>query len=399
MVAAAAVAGGALGRLFGVGRVEAGHAPGDTALHLGQDNVNGTTTSTRLSGSGGGTDGALKVTNSAGRAIHGTGATGYDGIVGESPNATGVSGTSSSSFGVQGTSTSGVGVQGASNGNVGVAGGSIANFGMYGTSGGQFGVGGAGLVGGVLGTSASGIGVWGLTTGTGTAARFDGTVIVEGDLLVNGQTPKSAVVPHPDGTGRRLYCMESPESWFEDFGQATLSAGRAMVALDPDFAAVVKTDGYHVFLTPRGDCKGLYVAGQTAGGFDVRELQGGSSSVGFAYRVVARRRDLNRARLEKVIVPPRPPLPPGVGVPATPSVVPSPSQTSVSATATSSPAPSTAQPATPQPVAPGSPVPTSPTPTATSPSAATPSPTAPGSTRTPATPPTTGPTASPTRQS
>jgi len=30
--------------------------------------------------------------------------------------------------------------------------------------------------------------------------------------------PKSAAVPHPDGTLRRLYCVESPESWFEDFG-------------------------------------------------------------------------------------------------------------------------------------------------------------------------------------
>ena len=34
---------------------------------------------------------------------------------------------------------------------------------------------------------------------------------------------RSAAVPHPDGFHRRLYCIECPESWFEDFGEGTLS--------------------------------------------------------------------------------------------------------------------------------------------------------------------------------
>ena len=38
---------------------------------------------------------------------------------------------------------------------------------------------------------------------------------VTGDPFVYGGT-KSVVVPFPDGSHRQLYCMESPESWFED---------------------------------------------------------------------------------------------------------------------------------------------------------------------------------------
>jgi hypothetical protein len=47
--------------------------------------------------------------------------------------------------------------------------------------------------------------------------------------------------------------MESPEHWFEDFGSARLTRGRAKVKLDADFAKVVTLNGYRVFLTPEGD--------------------------------------------------------------------------------------------------------------------------------------------------
>ena len=68
-----------------------------------------------------------------------------------------------------------------------------------------------------------------------------------------GISPLSAA-PRASGAAsgrvtRRLYCMESPESWFEDFGEATLVCGEASIPLDPDFAAVVDTAKYHVFLT------------------------------------------------------------------------------------------------------------------------------------------------------
>src|SRR5207253_1740981 len=71
---------------------------------------------------------------------------------------------------------------------------------------------------------------------------------------------KSAVVPAADGAGHlKLYCMESPECWFEDFGSAQLSRGSASVRIDPEFAQTIHTGQYHVFLQAEGECRGLSV--------------------------------------------------------------------------------------------------------------------------------------------
>jgi hypothetical protein len=98
-----------------------------------------------------------------------------------------------------------------------------------------------------------------------------------------------------------LYAMESPQHWFEDFGAGQLENGTASVALDPTFAETVSgaTD-YHIFLTPEGDCRGLYVSRKTASGFEVRELGGGGSTVAFDYRIVALRRGFESVRMEDV---------------------------------------------------------------------------------------------------
>src|SRR6185503_5124783 len=103
---------------------------------------------------------------------------------------------------------------------------------------------------------------------------------------------KSAVVPHPDGSLRQVYCLESPESYFEDFGSARLLKGSAHVQLDPEFAALVQGDSYQVFITPEGDSKGLYVNDKRPDGFAVREQQGGYSDLLFSYRIVAKRKDI-----------------------------------------------------------------------------------------------------------
>jgi hypothetical protein len=59
-------------------------------------------------------------------------------------------------------------------------------------------------------------------------------------------------------------------------------------------------DEYHVFLTPKGDCKGLYVASQSASSFEVRELRHGKGTIAFDYRIVARRKGYERARLSEL---------------------------------------------------------------------------------------------------
>jgi hypothetical protein len=131
-----------------------------------------------------------------------------------------------------------------------------------------------------------------------------GDLVMIGDLQVDGDFnadgSKSAIVPTDDYGERLLYALESPEVWFEDFGTAALIDGEAVVELEAIFAQTVNlSGGYHVFLTPLGDCNGLYVAEKTAASFTVRELGGGTASLDFDYRVVAKRLGYEDLRLEE----------------------------------------------------------------------------------------------------
>jgi hypothetical protein len=137
-------------------------------------------------------------------------------------------------------------------------------------------------------------------------------VVINGDLTVMGKNYKSVAVPFADGSLRRLYCMESPECWFEDFGDAKLVKGKAQVKLPRDFAAAIKTDAYHVFLAPYGGSNGIYVSKRTREGFVVEEQGNGKSSLTFSFRIVGKRKDLKAERFAKVDAPAllkAPPLP------------------------------------------------------------------------------------------
>ena len=125
----------------------------------------------------------------------------------------------------------------------------------------------------------------------------DCIIDVSGNLLCSGT--KSAVVP-VDGGARKvaLYAVEAPENWFEDAGSARLANGSAVVRLESIFAQTVNSSvEYHVFLTPNGDCKGLYVTNKGADGFEVHELGGGVSNIAFDYRIMARRKGYESVRL------------------------------------------------------------------------------------------------------
>ena len=165
---------------------------------------------------------------------------------------------------------------------------------------------GHGLVGATA--SAGGAAVVGATNGVAGAyaAAFYGPVIIGGDFTVVGGA-KSAAVPHPDGSHRRLYCVESPESWFEDFGRGTLVCGEAQIRLDPDFAAVVDTAEYHVFLTGHHGRCDLSVGDHTPEGFHVQSAADAEGT--FSWRVVAKRKDIRGARFEPVAIPREPTLP------------------------------------------------------------------------------------------
>ena len=98
------------------------------------------------------------------------------------------------------------------------AGPGAGGFAIYGLS-----ANGHGLVGATAATGAAA--VVGATNGVAGAyaAAFYGPVIVGGDFTVVGGA-KSAAVPHPDGSHRRLYCVESPESGLRTSGGGRWSA-------------------------------------------------------------------------------------------------------------------------------------------------------------------------------
>ncbi len=120
---------------------------------------------------------------------------------------------------------------------------------------------------------------------------------VSGNLHCSGTI--TAVVPVAGGAKKvALNGIQSPENWFEDAGGAQLSGGEAVVNIESVFGETVNTGvDYRVFLTPNGDCKGLYVAQKSATSFVVRELGGGTSSIAFDYRIMAKRRGFEQVRL------------------------------------------------------------------------------------------------------
>jgi hypothetical protein len=125
------------------------------------------------------------------------------------------------------------------------------------------------------------------------------TIDVNGNLACSGTVSPSAKTSA--GREVKLYGVASPENWFEDFGPGQLSGGSAQIPLDPAFASTINTgEAYHVFLTPRGECEGLYVGSATAAGFEVRELHHGTSNISFDYRIVAKRRGYESVRLEDI---------------------------------------------------------------------------------------------------
>jgi hypothetical protein len=174
-------------------------------------------------------------------------------------------------------------------------------YGVYGIAGSAQGAGGVVGVATVAGT----IGFAGAAFAPATdAGYFTGTVSVFGNFAVTGS--KFAVVKGGDGKYGGMYAVESPECWFEDFGEGTLAAGKAEIKLDPQFAQHVHTDKYHVFITEHGENNSLHVANRAATGFaieaDAATLKAKGKAAAtvsgtFSWRVVAKRNDIKGDRL------------------------------------------------------------------------------------------------------
>jgi hypothetical protein len=183
-----------------------------------------------------------------------TSPTPYSGLYGSSgADGNGVEGHATgaiSSYGVWGTTDVGIGVIGATSGSAGfdvVGSNSVAGIGVYGSSTG----GGTG----VYGQSNNAIVVWGVTTTSGQGlanAAVVGTNQGGGTALVGfTDGPGSIGLAGASNTGIGAYGssrsyiglfgytesgfagMESPESWFEDFGSGQLTAGQSTVSVGP----------------------------------------------------------------------------------------------------------------------------------------------------------------------
>ncbi len=237
----------------------------------------------------------------------------YAGVYGED---VGVNG-----YGIWGVASdaTGYGVYGSdyTNGATGVFGGG-GTTGVYGNGGstGVYGYSGAGYGGefadgngdfGVVGNETDGFGGWFLDAAgdygrigdalDGAAGVFDNTAgtfmyISYGSsgYITNGT--KSTEVKDESNQERLLFCNESPEVMFEDYGEGQLTNGKAHITLDPLFAKNVSITSKHplrVYVQLEGDCKGVYVTNKSANGFDVKELSQGTSYVSFQWHIICNR--------------------------------------------------------------------------------------------------------------
>jgi hypothetical protein len=252
-----------------------GSFSGATAPVLSGDNTNGASghLGTTVGGEPAGVWGSSGYYGVYGTGIYGVFANASNVGVYASANTIGVSGisTNSGGYGELGTTVNGyaTGVYGAS-----------ATYGLFGYA----------NTYGVVGES-NYAGVYGKGPNYG----------VYSDGPVGTASTSAAVAALPDDRVVELYSMASPENWFEDFGSGSLKAGVAEITLDPTFAQAANSKSdYHVFITPNGDCEGLYVATKTATGFEVRELRSGNSNVSFDFRIVAKRRGFEALRMEEL---------------------------------------------------------------------------------------------------
>jgi hypothetical protein len=125
---------------------------------------------------------------------------------------------------------------------------------------------------------------------------YNGNETLSGTLTTSGGT--YVRTSGSNGAAMLEYTGRTTAPQVEDVGEAQLTNGRAYVAIDARLAQTIdRRVGYHVFVTPEGDCNGLYVTQKTPAGFAVRELRGGRASLAFEYRIVAKPVDENGGRL------------------------------------------------------------------------------------------------------
>lgn len=104
-----------------------------------------------------------------------------------------------------------------------------------------------------------------------------------------GSGTVSTIVKDLNGNKVVMHCPETPEYYFMDYGEGKLVDGRCHIDIDPILARNVVINEKHplrVFVQLEGDCNGVFITNKTASGFDVVELNNGTSNVSFQWNIV-----------------------------------------------------------------------------------------------------------------
>jgi len=216
------------------------------------------------------------------------------GVVGSSTNGAGVEGVSSNGTGISAVSTNGIGLNDVSTNN-------IANMAFSQNSNGGI------IQNQDLGTTlavdnlASGGAPFQATSPGGYVVMDQsGDVQASNAMYAQSFNVDSDVITN-DGRHVMSYASRSADAEMSDVGTGRIAGGQGIVQLDPAFARTLDVrSGYHVFLTPLDDCKGLFVAAKSPASFEVRELQGGQSTLSFDYRIVGRAVGVKSGRLPAI---------------------------------------------------------------------------------------------------
>lgn len=99
----------------------------------------------------------------------------------------------------------------------------------------------------------------------------------------------SCSVPDSEGKMRVMHATETPEFYFQDYGESQLINGKSHIDIDPILAKNITVNDKHpmrVYVQLEGDCNGVYISNKTQTGFDVVELKGGQSNIKFQWTVI-----------------------------------------------------------------------------------------------------------------
>ena len=130
------------------------------------------------------------------------------------------------------------------------------------------------------------------TTTSGAAVYYSGNL--------TGSGTKSCVMKTSQGP-KALYCVESPENYFEDYGTAKLVNGKARIDIDPLFLETITINNenpFKVFIQMTDEIPNNVHIVKHDKYFEVIENNNGTSTAEFDWRLVAKRKGYEKLRLK-----------------------------------------------------------------------------------------------------